>query len=75
MLATQYVQGLRSEIQMKGANHYLMTLIQSKTVQFFYFSESFWKIDGCKWGFLKSTGAIAPVALALTEPLYKACLR
>ena len=44
---------LRCEFQMTGANHYLMTLIQSKTVQFSYFSETFWKIDRCKRGFLK----------------------
>ena len=50
------MQGLRSEFQSPGANHYLMTLIQSKTVHFSFFSQSFWKIDGCKWGFLKIDG-------------------
>ena len=50
------LQGLRGEFQMTGANHYLTTLIQSKTVQFSYFSGSFWKINGCKWGFLKIGG-------------------
>ena len=49
-------QGLRSEFQSTGANHYLMTLMQSKTVHFSFFSESFWKIDGCKWVFLKIDG-------------------
>ena len=39
-----------------------MTLIESKNVQFSYFSETFWKIDGCKWGFVKIESAIAPVA-------------
>ena len=33
-----------------------MTLIESKNVQFSYFSETFWKIDGCKWGFVKIEG-------------------
>ena len=47
---------LRCEFQMTGANHYLMTLIQSKPIQSSYFSETFWKIDGCKWSCLKIDG-------------------
>ena len=34
------LQGLRSEFQMTGANHQLMTQDQSNKVQFSYFSES-----------------------------------
>ena len=34
------IQGLCNEFQMTGANHYLMTLILSKVVQFSFFSES-----------------------------------
>ena len=50
------LQVLFSEFQMTGANHYVMTLIQSKAVQFSFSSESLWKIDRCKWGFLKIDG-------------------
>ena len=41
-----FVQGLRSEFQMTGANHYLMTLIQSKTIQFSFFLKVFEKLTG-----------------------------
>ena len=34
-------QGLRNEFQMKGANYFLMTLIQSKAVEFSIFLKNF----------------------------------
>ena len=52
--AVTAIQGLRNKFQMTGANHYLMTLIKSKTVQFFI--ERFWKIDRCKGVFWKTDG-------------------
>ena len=74
----QVTQGLRNKFQMTGANYYLMTQILSKTVQFSFFSESYEKIDGCKWGFLKIDGCNcnhctyikgAPVTSAMNENL------
>ena len=53
---------------MKGAK-YLMALIQTKNVQFSFFLKVFGKSMGENGVFLKWTGAIAPVAPALTEPL------
>ena len=50
------IQGLRSEFQMTGASHYLMTQIHSKTVQFSILHDNLLKIDGCNWGFLKIDG-------------------
>ena len=63
------LQGLCSDFQMAGANHLLMTQIQSKTVQFSYFSEIFGKSMGANGVFWKLKVAIAPVAAALTKPL------
>ena len=54
---------------MTGANHYLVTVIQSKTVKFSFFLKVFGKSTGANGVFWKSTDAIAPVAPALTEPL------
>ena len=53
---SQVTQGPRNKFQMTGANYYLMTQMLSKTVQFSFFPESYWKIDGCNWDFLKIDG-------------------
>ena len=39
-------QGLLSDFQMTGANHYPMTIIQSKIVQFSFFLKVFGKLMG-----------------------------
>ena len=54
---------------MRGANHSLRTVIQSKTVKFCIFLKFYGKLTGANEVFLKSTGLIAPVAPALSEPL------
>ena len=38
------LQGLRGEFQMTGANHYLMTLMLSKTTNFSFFLKIFEKL-------------------------------
>ena len=52
-------QGLHNEFQITGANHYLMTLIQSKTVIFSFFLKVFGKLTGENDVSINLTDAVA----------------
>ena len=67
-VAFSIIQGLLSKFQMTGANHHLMTLIQSKTVKFIFSLKLVGKLTGAM-GFSENRRMHAPVKPALTEPL------
>ena len=48
---TSTLKWLHNEFQMADANHYFMALIQSKTVQFSFFSEFFLENQWVQMGF------------------------
>ena len=53
LIVLTHLMWLRSEFQMTGASHDIMTPIHSKIVQFSILHDNLLKIDGCNWGFLK----------------------